>query len=131
MDIYGSQLTLVDFRKLTTMNKNENGNSAPASSPVALVHTRPLSPKAAELLQDRIGNLPVWIRPPRGTGGLDFYCSLSRAKLYELAAEGKIVSRSIREVGQIKGTRLFLLSSIFEFIANCDEGKPQQGAVNT
>jgi hypothetical protein len=110
------------------MKINQNGNSAPASSPVELVHTRPLSPKAAELLQDRIGNLPVWIRPPKT--GNDFYCSLSRAKLYELAAEGKIVSRSIREAGQIKGTRLFLLSSIFEFIANCDEGKPQQGAVN-
>lgn len=90
------------------------------------VHTRPLSPKAAELLQDRNGNWPVWIRPPKT--GNDFWCSLSRAKLYELAAAGKIVSRSIREVGQIKGTRLFLLSSVFDFIASCDEGKPEKQA---
>jgi hypothetical protein len=46
--------------------------------------------------------------------------------MYELAAAGKIVSRSIREPGQIKGTRLFLLSSILDFIAACDEGKPEK-----
>ena len=60
--------------------------------------------------------------------GNDFYCSLSRAKLYELAGENKIVSGSIREPGAIKGTRLFLLSSILDFIASCDEGKPQASA---
>ena len=86
-----------------------------------------LAPQARELLQDRNGNLPIWIRSPRI--GNDFYCSLSRAKLYELAGDGKIVSRSIREPGQIKGTRLFLLQSILDFIASCDEGKPQAGAV--
>jgi hypothetical protein len=43
-----------------------------------------------------------------------------------LAGDGKIVSRSIREPGAIKGTRLFLLSSILDFIAACDEGKPEK-----
>jgi hypothetical protein len=87
--------------------------------------TRRLSTKAAELLQERTGNLPVWIRCPRNNS-TEFYTGLSRAKMYELAAAGKIVSRSIREPGQIKGTRLFLLSSILDFIAACDEGKPEK-----
>lgn len=85
---------------------------------------RPLSPKAAELLQDRNGNYPCWVRAPKS--GVEFYSGLSRAKLYELAGAGKIVSRSIREAGQIKGCRLFLLQSILDFIAACDEGKPRK-----
>jgi hypothetical protein len=104
------------------MNKIENGNSAPAPSPVALVHnTRPVSAKARDLLSDHQSNgLPVWIRPPRN-GGVEFYSGISRSKLYELAGKGRIESRSIREPGQIKGTRLFLLSSILNFIANCGQ----------
>ena len=86
-----------------------------------------LAPQARELLQDRNGNLPIWIRSPKA--GTEFYTGTSRAKLYELAGAGKIVSRSIREPGQIKGTRLFLLQSILDFIASCDEGKPQAGSV--
>jgi hypothetical protein len=70
--------------------------------------------KAAELLNDRAGALPVWIRPP--SRGQEFYTGLSRPKLYQLAADGKIVTRSLREPGQIKGTRLFLLSSILAYI---------------
>ena len=76
-----------------------------------------LATKASEMLQDRAGNLPVWIRSPKS--GTEFYTGLSRAKLYELATAGKIKSVSIREPGQIKGTRLFLLSSIFAFIESC------------
>ena len=83
-----------------------------------------LAAKARELLQDRNGGLPVWVRPPKT--GTEFYSGLSRPKLYALAADGKIVSRSIRQPGQIKGTRLFLLSSILDFIAACDEGKPEK-----
>ena len=83
-----------------------------------------LAPQARELLQDRNGNLPVWIRSPKS--GTEFYTGLSRAKLYELGGKGRIVTRSIREPGAIKGTRLFLLSSILDFIAKCE----QQGTVN-
>ena len=85
-------------------------------------NTRPLPVKATELLNDRIHGLPIWIRSPKN--GTEFYTGTSRAKLYELAGEGKIVSRSIRSPGQVKGTRLFLLQSILDFIATCDEGKP-------
>ncbi len=105
-----------------TMKQNENGNSAPAPSPATLVHkTRPVSAKVREILSDHQSNgLPVWIRPPRN-GGVEFYSGISRSKLYELAGKGQIETRSIREPGQIKGTRLFLLSSVLDFIANCGQ----------
>jgi hypothetical protein len=73
-------------------------------------------------------NLPVWIRSPKT--GTEFYTGLSRAKLYELAGAGKIKSASIREPGQIKGTRLFLLPSIFAFIESCADVPATEGAVN-
>jgi len=86
--------------------------------------TRPMPAKARELLQDQANGLPVWIRAPKQ--GVEFYTGLSRAKLYELAGAGKIKSVSIREPGQVKGTRLFLLQSILDFISTCE----QPGTVN-
>jgi hypothetical protein len=82
--------------------------------------------KADELLQKRIDRLPIWIRPPKRD--VEFYSGLSRPKLYELAAKGKIVTRTLREPGQTKGTRLFLLSSILNFIENCSDGMHRDDA---
>jgi len=79
---------------------------------------RPLSPKAAELLQEHNGSLPVWIRAPKF--GTEFFSGFSRAKLYELAGKNLIRSVSIREPGAVKGTRLFHLQSILDFIARCE-----------
>ena len=79
---------------------------------------RPLSPKAGELLQEQFRGLPVWIRSPKQ--GPENYTGFSRAKLYELAGKGKIRSVSIREPGQVKGTRLFNLQSILDFIESCE-----------
>lgn len=102
------------------MNNNQNGNTAPASSPATLVHnTRPMPAKARELLNDQSNGLPVWIRSPKQ--GVEFYSGFSRSKLYELAGKGEIRSVSIREPGAIKGTRLFLLSSVLDFIAKCEQ----------
>ena len=70
--------------------------------------------RAEELLRERNGPLPEWIRPPRN--GNEYFSGFSRSKLYQLAAEGKIRSVSIREKGQLKGTRLFQLRSILDFI---------------
>lgn len=84
-----------------------------------------LAPPARELLQDQANGLPVWIRSPKI--GVDFYTGFSRAKLYEGAGKGHFRSVSIREPGQVKGTRLFNLQSILDFIAKCE----QQGQVNT
>jgi hypothetical protein len=79
-----------------------------------------LSARASELLSDRDGPLPVWVRSPKS--GPEHYTGFGRSKLYELAAKGKIKSRSIREPGQIKGTRLFNLRSILDFIESCGDG---------
>jgi hypothetical protein len=88
--------------------------------------TRPVPARARELLQDQSNGLPVWIRPPKI--GVEFYCGFSRAKLYEGAGKGHFRSVSIREPGQVKGTRLFNLQSILDFIAKCErESEPQNG----
>jgi hypothetical protein len=81
--------------------------------------TRPVPSKARELLQDQANGLPVWIRPPKQ--GVEFYSGFSRAKLYEGAGKGHFRSVSIRAPGQTKGTRLFNLQSILDFIARCEQ----------
>jgi hypothetical protein len=59
---------------------------------------------------------------------VDFYSGFSRAKLYELAGTGAIRSVSIRQPGQIKGTRLFNLASILAFIEKCEQGAADEAA---
>lgn len=81
--------------------------------------SRPLSPKAGELLKEQSAGLPVWIRSPKQ--GVEFYSGFSRAKLYEGAGKGYFRSVSIRQPGQVKGTRLFHLQSILDFIARCEK----------
>jgi len=73
-----------------------------------------LTPIVVELLAQRQRDLPVWIRAPKF--GHEHYSGLSRAKLYQLAAEGHIRSCSLREPHQTQGTRLFNLASILAFI---------------
>ncbi len=80
----------------------------------ALTDKRSVSQRVMELMRERDGQLPVWIRSPKS--GPEHYCGLSRAKLYELSGKGRIRSKSIREPGQIRGTRLFELASILSFI---------------
>ena len=75
---------------------------------------RPLSPVATELLHERDGTLPVWIRAPRR--GHERFTGLSRAMLYRLTALGLIKSRSLREPGHVRGVRLFNLRSILDYI---------------
>lgn len=71
-----------------------------------------------ELLADRQGPLPVWVRAP--AHGQEFFSGTSRAKLYEWDAKGYIRSVSIREPGKLKGCRLFHLGSILAFIEKCE-----------
>jgi hypothetical protein len=123
------------------INIKQKGSDAPVSNPAKLAHnamqpvsnrtraifeipkshqtTRPVQARARELLQDQSNGLPVWIRPPKS--GVEFYCGFSRAKLYEGAGKGHFRSVSIRQPGQIKGTRLFHLQSILDFIAKCEQ----------
>jgi hypothetical protein len=70
--------------------------------------------RALSLLADKRGNLPVWIRPPKT--GADYWSGFCRSKLYQLSRDGHIRSVSIRQPGQVKGTRLFQLKSILDFI---------------
>jgi hypothetical protein len=83
-----------------------------------IIKPRALSPRVLELIKERDGLLPVWIRAP--VTGPEHYTGFSRAKLYELAGAGKIRSVSIREPGQVRGCRLFNLASILAFIEGCE-----------
>lgn len=92
-------------------NTNNTGNQARQT-------TRPVPVRAQELLQDQANGRPVWIRAPKQ--GVEYYSGFSRAKLYEGAGKGHFRSVSIREPGQVKGTRLFHLQSILDFITRCE-----------
>jgi len=103
------------------LNASNNSNVGKQAQPT----TRPVSAMARELLQDQSNGFPIWIRPPKH--GVEFYTGFSRAKLYEGAGKGYFRSVSIREPGQVKGTRLFNLQSILDFITKCEV----QGAITT
>ena len=100
-----------------TPETRSNGETivAPEATPAV---RRKLSTTAAELMEERQGQLPVWIRSPKS--GPEHYVGFTRAKLYELAGDGKIRTVSIREPGQVKGVRLFHLGSILDFVARCE-----------
>lgn len=59
------------------------------------------------------------MRAPKS--GTEHYTGLSRAKLYDGIAKGHFRSASLREPGQVRGTRLFNLQSILTFIEGCEE----------
>jgi len=86
-----------------------------------------LSPKAAELLTERTNDLPVWVRAPKNNS-TEHYSGFARSKLYELATKGAIRSVSIRDAGQVKGTRLFNLASILAFIEKCEQNATDEAA---
>ena len=102
---------------MNTSNTAGNGGKlvAPEATPAV---RRKLSTTTADLMAERSGLLPVWIRSPKS--GPEHYTGFSRAKLYEMAGDGKIRSVSIREPGQVKGVRLFHLASILDFVARCE-----------
>lgn len=84
-----------------------------------------LTPHATELLAERDGPKPVWIRSPKH--GTEPYTGLTRAKLYQLAGEGRIETRCLRETGRIRGVRLFSLQSVLAYIDRCPKGMKQEG----
>ena len=105
------------------------GGNAPATSPATDATQRRLSrleDRLAALLAERDKGLPVWIRSPKS--GAEHFSGFSRAKLYELAASGSIRSTSIREPGQIRGTRLFNLASILSFIERNEAAAAKGGS---
>lgn len=71
------------------------------------------------MTKEQVGNnlraLPIWVRAPK-TGDLEYFTGLSRAKLYELEREGKIRGGSLKEPHEEKGTHVFNLQSILNYI---------------
>ncbi len=117
--------------------KPRDGGNAPAQSPVPDLTNKRLArleDRLAALLAERDKGLPVWVRAPKtskvkGESTLpEHYSGISRSKLYQLAAEGSIRSTSIREKGQLKGTRLFHLASILSFIERNEANAAERGA---
>ena len=103
--------------------------ASPATSPAPDATQRRLSrleDRLAALLAEMDRGLPVWIRSPKS--GAEHFSGFSRAKLYELAAAGSIRSTSIREPGQLRGTRLFNLASILAFIERNEAAAAGKGA---
>ena len=84
--------------------------------------------KAAALLSERAGNLPVWFRAP--VRGPEHFTGIGRSKLYELDSKRLIRSVALRQPGQVKATRLFHLQSVLDYIASC-EVPPAPPAGNT
>ena len=108
--------------------KPRNGGNAPAQSPAPdSTHKRlaRLEDRLAALLAERDRGLPVWVRSPKS--GTEHFTGFSRAKLYALAGEGSIRSTSIREPGQLRGTRLFELASILSFIERNEAAAAAKG----
>ena len=111
---------------MSIKSNDKGGNArthvAPVAVPAELARQSRRLNRVSEHLHERQGALPVWIRSPKS--GTEYFTGASRAKLYEWAGKGYIRSTSIREPGQLKGTRLFLLSSILAFIErNAEEQK--------
>jgi hypothetical protein len=104
-------------KNLPKTGGNNRTTIAPDAAPANAATSR-RQIRVSEFLAERQGTLPVWIRSPKS--GPEFYTGFTRSKLYEAAGKGHIRSVSIREPGQIKGTRLFLLSSILDFIEKCE-----------
>jgi hypothetical protein len=101
----------------TEISSTAGGNAPKKAGPAAPLKTsieRRLA-RVETLLAERHDGLPVWVRSPKS--GTEHFTGLSRSKLYDGAQRGHWRSVSIREPGQIKGTRLFHLGSILDAIA--------------
>lgn len=61
---------------------------------------------------------PEWVRPAQATQ----IFGIGRTKIYELIADGKIKSASIKPRGATKGTRLISYDSLATFINSHIEG---------
>ncbi len=115
----------------TDITSKTGGNAPIPAGPAELAKQSTTERRLARLetlLAERQAGLPVWVRSPKS--GTEHYTGFSRAKLYEGAAKGHFRSVSIREPGQIKGTRLFLLSgtnSVLAFIERCETAATAEG----
>jgi|GEM_PF-1086380 len=61
---------------------------------------------------------PEWVRPSQATKVF----GIGRTKLYELIAEGKIKSVSLKKRGTARGTRLISYDSLVDFVESHVDG---------
>lgn len=61
---------------------------------------------------------PEWLRPNQ----IPIYFGIGRSKAYELIADGKVKSVSLRKRGQKHGTRLVSFDSIAAYLESLAEG---------
>lgn len=80
--------------------------------------------KAAALLSERAGNLPVWVRA--NTRGLEHYSSLRREELQTLARQGRIRWVEVSGTKRSKRVRLFHLGSVFAYLESCENARIRQ-----
>ena len=78
--------------------------------------------KDAIAAQEPENTRPEWLRIP---SAIKIF-GISRTKLYELIGQRKIKSVSLRERGQIRGTRLLSYDSMMEYLDQLAE-KQQNG----
>ena len=67
--------------------------------------------------KDAISHRPEWLRVPAAVK----IFGISRTKFYELIAQRKIKSVSLRERGQVRGIRLLNYDSISEYLEGLAE----------
>lgn len=75
--------------------------------------------RAAALLLERAGTVPVWVRAP--ARGLEPHTGLSRGRMYALYRDGLVRTASLRPKGAVRGVRLFHLQSLLDYIDGCEE----------
>lgn len=69
-------------------------------------------------LESKLLGRPEWLRPNR----VPHYFGIGRSRVYELIAEGKIKSVSLRQRGQKHGTRLISYDSVSAYLESLAEG---------
>jgi hypothetical protein len=75
--------------------------------------------KTKQLLSERDNaNRPIWVRSPK-SGQTEFFSSLSKGKLYQLEQAGLVKTASLRPKGAIRGTKLFNLQSLLDYVESC------------
>jgi hypothetical protein len=115
---------------MATNNKQIAGDCEKVTPSSASAKSARLTPTVSDRLRElvTIGScvLPIWVRCP--VQGPEHYTGFTRAKLYQLAGDGKIRSVAILEPGKVRGCRLFHLASILDYIARCEQ-QHQEGKV--
>jgi excisionase family DNA binding protein len=81
-----------------------------------------LASAASGISEKQLSAIPEWVRVKEACA----YSRISKPKLYQLLNAGKIKSVSLRERGQIRGTRLISFDSLRSFLNGLATGGEEQ-----